>query len=398
MKIRNILQNILMLGFSLIFALVVLEIALRIIPRGEDRRMEREQKSLRRDNEYAFYEYDRVLGWKNKPLAEGKFRMPDSTTYVKINSKGLRDEEYPYEKSPDKVRILVLGDSFVWGYGVEKEEIFTERLETMLGPKFESLNAGVSGYGTDQELLFLENEGIKYKPDIILLAFASNDFMFDNRKDKLGYYPKPLFIMKDDTLELTNVPLPDLKRDKWKALEEQRSKELERVSLSQKSPRKKGIKGFLKSHTRTYPFLSRAIKNLKYSLLRKMKSCPVTAKAIGKLRSSSDGGSEELDVTKAILLRMNNLANKIGAKLVIFIIPYKCALEKLPNPYIAEFIEFFKENDIPSNYPYESYLGKIQKGEKLYLNYDDHWNPAGHQLAAEEIYLFLKKKNLVKAK
>ena len=162
MKIKIFLQNSLLLSCSLVFVLIVLEIVLRILLYKQDDIFLKKQRSLRRDSEFVFYKYDRFLGWKNKPLSEGYFTMPDSTTFVKINSKGLRDKEYQYDKQRGVFRILVLGDSFTWGYGVELKEIFTERLENMLGKNVEVLNAGVTGYGTDQEMLFLEQEGLKY--------------------------------------------------------------------------------------------------------------------------------------------------------------------------------------------------------------------------------------------
>ncbi|MGB0579989.1 MAG: SGNH/GDSL hydrolase family protein [Limisphaerales bacterium] len=116
------------------------------------------------------YLFDPVLGWRNIPHFEAStFGYP-----LSINSKGLRDREYPYEKPAGVKRILVLGDSFAWGYGVGDEHIFTEVLEEKLAggeQKWDVINAGVSGYGTDQEYLFLKNEGLKYQPDVVLLAF-----------------------------------------------------------------------------------------------------------------------------------------------------------------------------------------------------------------------------------
>lgn len=116
------------------------------------------------------YLFDPVLGWRNIPYFKAStFGYP-----LSINSKGLRDREYPYQKPAGVKRILVLGDSFAWGYGVGDEHIFTEVLEEKLASgeqKWEVINAGVSGYGTDQEYLFLKNEGLKYEPDIVLLAF-----------------------------------------------------------------------------------------------------------------------------------------------------------------------------------------------------------------------------------
>lgn len=151
------------------------------------------------------YLYDETLGWKN---------IPDwsATTFnrtLTINSKGLRDREYDLAKPEGVFRILVLGDSFTWGYGVSDEEIFTERLESKLvedGAKVEILNAGVSGWGTDQQLLFLEREGFKYEPDLVVLAFFIYNDPGNIRESAQYGLQKPLFA--DTNLTLTNVPVP----------------------------------------------------------------------------------------------------------------------------------------------------------------------------------------------
>ena len=91
------------------------------------------------------YLYDPLLGWRNIPRWE-------ATTFgrqLTINSKGLRDREYPFDKPGGTKRILVLGDSYVWGYGVADDEIFTVYLEERLAgssPPWEVLNSGVSGW------------------------------------------------------------------------------------------------------------------------------------------------------------------------------------------------------------------------------------------------------------
>ena len=71
------------------------------------------------------YLYDELLGWKNIP----DWQATTHNRQLTINSKGLRDREHEYEKPDGVRRILVLGDSYVWGYGVADDEVFTEVLE-----------------------------------------------------------------------------------------------------------------------------------------------------------------------------------------------------------------------------------------------------------------------------
>jgi lysophospholipase L1-like esterase len=110
---------------------------------------------------------------------------PKSVSYrlgeakVVLNSHGLRDEEIPYVKPPGEPRILVLGDSVAFGWGVSQGETFSDRMEPLLrertGRPWQVINAGVNGYNSEQEAAFLEARGWRYDPDIVLLVFFDND-------------------------------------------------------------------------------------------------------------------------------------------------------------------------------------------------------------------------------
>ncbi len=99
---------------------------------------------------------------------------------VEINSKGLRDFEYSYEKPENTYRILVLGDSITFGWGVPAGEIYPKILERKLnarndGRRYEVIHAGVGNYKTRDEAVFLREEGLKYNPDMIILGYFVND-------------------------------------------------------------------------------------------------------------------------------------------------------------------------------------------------------------------------------
>jgi len=159
-----------------------------------------------------FWRYDSVLGWSNSPGAEGVFEHPRFRINVHINSKGLRDREYAYEPDPGARRILVIGDSFVWGYGVEQPQTFPKLLEARLRG-VDVINAGVAGYGTDQELLWLRSEGVRYRPDLVILVMCGNDDDENNSDLVYHVYHKPRFRKTDrGELVLTGVPVPPASR------------------------------------------------------------------------------------------------------------------------------------------------------------------------------------------
>jgi len=98
---------------------------------------------------------------------------------MRTNSKGIRtDREFDYEKPPGMKRIVALGDSYTLGYGVNLEDLFLTRLENKLneqGFSVEIINLGVADFSNAEELVTLENEGLKYGPDMIMLAYYQND-------------------------------------------------------------------------------------------------------------------------------------------------------------------------------------------------------------------------------
>ena len=98
---------------------------------------------------------------------------------VTINDHGLRDTDIPYVKPDNEKRILVLGDSVTFGWGVSQGEAFSDQMEPLLreqtGGHWQVINAGVNGYNTEQEAAYLRSEGMRYSPDYVLLIYVSND-------------------------------------------------------------------------------------------------------------------------------------------------------------------------------------------------------------------------------
>ena len=95
-----------------------------------------------------------------------------------IGPQGLRDDAVAIPKPDDVCRILVLGDSVTFGFGVQRDQAFAHRLEVLFrdqGRKVEVLNAGVNGYSTYNELAFYEHHGREFDPDLVLVAFCLND-------------------------------------------------------------------------------------------------------------------------------------------------------------------------------------------------------------------------------
>ena len=113
---------------------------------------------------------DPLIGHEHRPFAQAHLMGVDVAT----NSIGHRDHEYPVERQPGVPRIIMLGDSFIEGWGVPFDETITKRLERMFqdsGRKVEVMNTGVGNYGSVQEVEGFLTRDAKFKPDIVVLNF-----------------------------------------------------------------------------------------------------------------------------------------------------------------------------------------------------------------------------------
>lgn len=115
---------------------------------------------------------DPRVGHVHRPNQE--VRLMGAT--VRINADGLRDDDYPLEKS-GRWRIVFLGDSLTFGWGVEKEQTFEHRLEQQLDARrpTEILNFGAGNYNTVQEVALFLDKGLRYQPDQVVLFYFIND-------------------------------------------------------------------------------------------------------------------------------------------------------------------------------------------------------------------------------
>ena len=155
-----------------------------------------------------FQEYHPVYGFFHRPGVSGWVRTDEFTSFVRFNGRGLRGPDVAIPKPPDTFRVLVLGDSVVEGAQVSEDATIAARLRDELAPlasgrPIETVNAGVAGFGTGQELLYLQREGLAYQPDLIVLVFTIANDAADNsiavaRRWKLAADRRPFFVADGD--------------------------------------------------------------------------------------------------------------------------------------------------------------------------------------------------------
>lgn len=249
---RSFLIGILIAAIIVIIMLMGLEILVRIIvPSRND----------------VLHQCHPLYGSTGIPGVTGNFygMIPEAMTVSKVvvnmNSKGLRDREYQYEKH-NSFRILMLGDSMVEAMQVPLDLTCQEVLESILNnhlsghSNIEVISGAHAGWGTDNEYLFYCNEGYKYQPDIVLLAlFPWNDVRNNSRDLQMVMgesIDKPSFTLdKDNILVLENFPFPcDASSRSYN-----RDSTGKTLHAGEEGNRDSAMKSWLASHSRLYLFV-----------------------------------------------------------------------------------------------------------------------------------------------
>jgi hypothetical protein len=326
------------------------------------------------ENQLDFWTHDPLLGWAPRPGQEGVFSRPQFETHVRINRKGLRDSEHSYERPGDTKRVLVIGDSFAWGFGVEHAERFSELLEDRAG--IEVINAGASGYGTDQELLWLRSEGVKYDFDLLLLVFCGNDDFDNHWGRQYIVYSKPRFELDADTLVLRGVPVPE-------------------PSL------RVGLERFLAQHSALVYALARETRGLHGKVLRRSSAArTVHTKVLGRPLPPSIARSNEVGfaLTRALINEISSIANARDAGFMIAA-TRTFWMDAMPQgdgqPGAGTYQDLMERLRSDGHLLLELESSPEWAPDRMAIPGDGHWNRHGHEFVASELQRFIEEHRLL---
>ena len=131
------------------------------------------------------WKYARQLKRVSEDPQQGHKHIPSRSALlmgvdVAINSHGHRNKEVAIEKSPDSVRVIMLGDSLTFGWGVSAKDTVSEQLEAHLnangaGKRFEVINTGIGNTNTEMQVARFLGDEAKFSPDIVVLNYFIND-------------------------------------------------------------------------------------------------------------------------------------------------------------------------------------------------------------------------------
>ena len=287
------------------------------------------------------FQLDEELIYSLKP---GQERIAESAEFIErvtTNRHGLRDDEISARDSFEK-RIIVLGDSMIFGHGVDDDEAFPNQLEALYrdeGRAVDVINAGVKGYGTDSAYKFFTArlQPLSLRPDLVIFSIYQND-LYDN----IG---QPLFTIENRSL----APLDPTRN--WIYL---------LGTIEQKTP------DFIRNRILYGIILSRFVGRDVYSVLP----------------DKDRQGLSDWSARKAFLqiVDLQRRGRREGFRVMVLCVPYR---DEPPNIY--EWLEPLRKLDIWLFDPSQKPIWKAEK-ERWFFGEDYHMTPAGNRLLAEMVH------------
>jgi len=343
--LKACLINISLISTSLLISLLLAEWAIRVWMPCPDYGVGK-RPALRN----GLFMYDAELGWKGTPNAQSEYISKDFIVHVAHDALGYRNQSPPFVAN--KRNILLLGDSYGWGWGVENNETATAVFNRQ-HPDANIYNLSVPGYGTDQEWLTLQRFTKQYAnhhyDDVVLLLYY-NDFE-DNIATERYSYQKPMYQMTDNQLQLTHVPVPHIMP--------------EAVSITEPPPE------------RTWSQKSQLLNFVLDNLGRIIFSSQKPNKE-SEVIALTDYDQQGIDMTNSLLQTIHAFCQTRNTRLhVIFLMTVNT--DEKPAALIHQLANRLQQNKISHSYFYSKRFPRTD----LWL--DTHYTPYGQKMLADHL-------------
>lgn len=311
---------------------------------------------------HFFFLHDDLLGWRHRPGAVALFK----SAVVRINAAGLRDDELPPRAPTDEWRVLFLGDSQVFGDGVTAEDTFVDRLEQEV-PLLQSINAGVIGYGTDQQVLYFEREGYRHQANATVVGLNAYDLRDNISARVRSGYLKPRFDLRDGPLRLTNVPIP-------------KGSIVDRVQRE------------IQSRSHLYTLIDHAFDGRGESASEE--GAAQSARVFPPQRDL-DGA---LDITVALLSRLAARVGSENGRLAVAFLPYEMdfAADRQYTAHVDRLVRTLEATGRGARFLVLDLRPHLRDATGLYRD-TMHFSPEGHRRVASVLKRFLVENGLIRA-
>lgn len=350
-------------------------------------------------------EYDEDLGWSTVKNYHVEPYTKQGIVTITHNSQGYRMD---HEVDEDKNIVVMTGDSLTYGFWVDDKKIVSAQLNELLGDDWEVINLGAGGYGTDQAFLRFIRDGLPHNPKIVVHALFNNDFSNIVSKYQYNVF-KPLFVVEDGRLQLTNVPVP-------------LSPDIERSYPKEREHAYKGFERIMRSSSHFYILYNNKISQIKSAINNKLnpteKEDYFAAYKDGESwaieREYSDVMNYAFALNSLILDQYNNFAEQNNITFILVVIGDRISVDPEMQRIIEEkyfnvdrnFFDYGKPYRLLENFAerenikivnlYPTFKTEFQDNNRdLYLESDNHLNDYGHEVFAREIYNLLIEEGLV---
>lgn len=395
------LKKLAVIGLAIVLTLTAIEVGLRVT-------------AEKRIEPVACRRPDAILHHFFVANSECRFKTQEWDVMYKINSHGLRDNEHEYAKPVGMYRVVMIGDSFTEGYGVDIERTFGKVLERYvsqtLNPKFELINAGVASWSPTPAYVYLVQFGLKYQPDLVLLNLTISDFSdeYFYERDMTQVGRDILIAGKGElktgsNLELFTSEFSQPTKDNVVA-----------VGAGEENSVWERLKTVLRNNLKIYRWLS-----LKVRLVLGLYN-PITSvypADIGKIEADQLAASRETEpvgyreaLTKIEknIYRIKTLLDSRGIKFMLVLVPHPHLVSG--NEWVKGRKSFgLEKGKVYSDRGFRdlaNWAGKVGIGvydltpylkiesakQSLYFNNDGHFNKKGHEAVAKALLLVLEPK------
>jgi hypothetical protein len=312
---RRWIARLIVLGFATAFALILAEIGARIHWR-------RDAILFPRYHTHATYGDYRIR--RLRPNTTFYHTSADGRWAFTTNAQGYRDtRDWQHARTPGVGRVLVLGDSHTEGFECRQDHTYAAILEKRLralGEPTEVFNCGVSGFGTAEELAFLENEGLKYQPDAVVVGWFEND-LSDNVN-------AGLFALREGQLgEVKREHLPG-------------------INVLNQINRWSVMRG-LSENSYFYSLLFNRVYEWRKRLQSQQSGAvPAAPTSERTMNAGPDIPKDQEDLAAALLVRMQKTCEKAGVRLVVVDIPSWRGIDNFANSMPPRVLEAVRANGV----------------------------------------------------
>jgi hypothetical protein len=315
---------------------------------------------------------------------------------VETNEDGLRTRHSRSEFVRHGVRIAVLGDSFVFGSGVNEEDAVPARLEKLLreGPGASDaavLNAGVISYSPLLERRLFDDVVREYRPTLVVLFLdvtdVGDDFIYARKAAAGG--PEP-FALEGAEHVVFHGALPQLLEPWLGWLWAQARYPLDRVRAAQGR--------VAPADTSNY-----------YLNYVEFEGRPENRYFI--YRHALDRTEPFFDETLRHVEAIAKSAESIGARFALVVVPryhhwsarecpqnWELGAYRTDEPFQYEYFRYFEERRAQAPFPIFDLLPAFRRTDAFPLVFpnDPHWNPDGHAFVARTLLEDLRGASLVR--